>query len=116
MTAAAFVASQRTDHGIPHAVACGALGVSESWFYRWRAGPLSRIEARRADLDAAVKDCFEESDSTYGSPRIWVQLRRARRAVSPTSVEASMSTRASPRAPTSAGAAERATARLPLRT
>lgn len=90
MTAAAFVASQRTDHRIPHAVACRALGVSESWFYRWRDGPPSQIEARRADLDAAVKDCFEESDRTYGSPRIRVQLRRAGRAVSRKSVEASM--------------------------
>ena len=90
VTAAAFVASQRTDHGVPHAVACRALGVSESWFYRWRNGPPSQIEARRADLDAAVLECFEESGRTYGSPRIWVQLRRAGRAVSRKSVEASM--------------------------
>lgn len=90
MSVARFVASQRTEHRIPHAVACRALGVSESWFYRWRSGSPSGIEARRADLDAAVKECFEESDSTYGSPRVWVQLRRAGRAVSRKSVEASM--------------------------
>ncbi|WP_419551996.1 IS3 family transposase [Candidatus Poriferisodalis sp.] len=90
MSVAAFVASQRTGHGIPHAVACRALGISESWFYRWRNGPPSGIEARRAALDAAVLACFEGSDRTYGSPRIWVQLRRAGRAVSRKSVEASM--------------------------
>ncbi|WP_420609180.1 IS3 family transposase [Candidatus Poriferisodalis sp.] len=90
MTLARFVASQRTDHGIPHAVACRALDVSESWFYRWRHGSPSGIEARRAELDAAVLACFEDSEGTYGSPRIRVQLRRAGRAVSKKSVEASM--------------------------
>ena len=90
MSVARSVASRRTEHRIPHAVACRALGLSESWFCRWRNGPPSGIEARRAKLDAAVKDCFDGSDGTYGSPRIRVQLRRAGRAVSPKSVEASM--------------------------
>ncbi|WP_419945509.1 IS3 family transposase [Candidatus Poriferisodalis sp.] len=90
MSAARFVVSQRTEHRIPHAVACRALGLSESWFYRWRGGPPSGIEARRAELGAAVKDCFDGSEGTYGSPRIRVQLRRAGRAVSRRSVEASM--------------------------
>lgn len=90
MTLAQFVASQRTDHGIPHAVACRALGVGESWFYRWRHGPPSGIEARRADLDEAVKRCFDDSEGTYGSPRVRAQLRREGRAVSKKSVEASM--------------------------
>ena len=91
MSTAAFVASQRTEHGIPHAVACRALSVSESWFYRWRSGPPSQVRARRADLDAAVRDCFEFSKGTYGSPRVHAQLRRDGRAVSRKSVEASMS-------------------------
>ena len=91
MSTAAFVASQRTDHGIAHAVACRALGISESWFYRWRSGPPSSVHARRADLDAAVRDCFESSKGTYGSPRVHAQLRRDGRAVSRKSVEASMS-------------------------
>lgn len=90
MTLAQFVASQRTDHGIPHAVACRALGVGESWFYRWRSGPPSGIDARRADLDAAVKRCFDDSEGTYGSPRVRAQLRSEGRAVSKKSVEASM--------------------------
>ena len=90
MTLARFVASQRTDHGIPHAVACRALGVGESWFYRWRHGPPSGIEARRADLDEAVKQCFDDSEGTYGSPRVRAHLRSEGRAVSKKSVEASM--------------------------
>ena len=36
MTVASFIAAQRTDYRIPHAVSCRALEVSESWFYKWR--------------------------------------------------------------------------------
>jgi hypothetical protein len=32
---AAGIASQREQHGIPHAVSCRALGVSQAWFYKW---------------------------------------------------------------------------------
>jgi putative transposase len=37
---AALIAAQRDEHLIPHAVACRALGVSRSWFYKWRGGTL----------------------------------------------------------------------------
>ena len=36
MTVASFVAAQRTEHGVPHVISCRALGVSPSWFYKWR--------------------------------------------------------------------------------
>jgi putative transposase len=45
VSVAAFIASQRTDHDVPHAVACQALGMSESWFYEWR----DRAPTPRAD-------------------------------------------------------------------
>jgi putative transposase len=32
---ARFIDAQRAEHGIPHAVACRALGVSPGWFYKW---------------------------------------------------------------------------------
>ncbi|WP_158854150.1 hypothetical protein [Saccharothrix deserti] len=32
---AEFIASQRTMSGVPHAIACRALEVSQSWFYKW---------------------------------------------------------------------------------
>ena len=35
---AAFIASQRDAHGVPQAVSCRALGVSQSWFYKWKDG------------------------------------------------------------------------------
>jgi putative transposase len=34
MSVASLIASQRTDHGVPHAKCCRWLGVSESWFYK----------------------------------------------------------------------------------
>ena len=35
---AAFIASQREQHGVPQAVSCRALGVSQAWFYKWKGG------------------------------------------------------------------------------
>ena len=77
MSLASFVASQRTDHRVPHAVACRALEVSESWFYKWRDRPPTAAQQRRAELDAAVKAVFEDSGGnpgTYGSPRVHAEL------------------------------------------
>ena len=36
MSVVSHIATQRTNHGVPHAVSCRLLGVSESWFYKWR--------------------------------------------------------------------------------
>jgi transposase InsO family protein len=73
------------------AVACRALGVSQSWFYKWwrRDGPAPRA-ARRAELDAAVASVFWRRRGTYGSPRITVELREAGWRVSENTVAASM--------------------------
>ncbi len=90
MSVASFVAAQRTDHGVPHVISCRALEVSESWFYKWRDRPPTPRQRRRADLDAAVKASFEESEATYGSPRVLEDLRQWGWAVSKKSVEASM--------------------------
>lgn len=74
MTVASFIASQRTEHDVPHAVSCRALDVSESWLYKWLdRGPSDR-ERRRAALDAAVAESFEASEGNYGSPRVWEDL------------------------------------------
>ncbi|WP_245722832.1 IS3 family transposase [Micromonospora matsumotoense] len=72
---AAFIASQRTEHSVPHAVACRALGVSESWFCKWRDRPPTRRDDRRIRLAAAIRKVFEDSGGTYGSPRIGSELR-----------------------------------------
>ena len=74
MSLAAFVAAQRTDYGVPHAVACRALDISQSWFYKWRDRPPSERRERRVLLDAAVAASFRESGDSYGSPRIFDDL------------------------------------------
>ncbi|WP_380531884.1 IS3 family transposase [Streptacidiphilus cavernicola] len=63
-------------HGIPHTVACRALGVSQAWFYKWRRRPAepTKREARRAALEERVTHFFRESGDTYGSPRITLDL------------------------------------------
>ncbi|MFA9565856.1 MAG: IS3 family transposase [Acidimicrobiales bacterium] len=77
MTVASFIATQRTDHDVPHAVACRALDVAPSTFYKWRGRPPTPRQVRRARLDAAVKESFDDSGGTpgtYGSPRVFEDL------------------------------------------
>jgi transposase InsO family protein len=67
---AAFIACQRRDHAVPHAVTCRALGVSQSWFYKWKDRPPTARAHRRGDLTARVEASFVCSGGTYGSPRV----------------------------------------------
>ena len=90
MSVAALIAANRTQVGIPHAVSCRLMGVSESWFYKWRARSPTLAELRRRDLDKAVLASFVASDGTYGSPRVAEELRDDGWAVSTNTVAASM--------------------------
>ncbi len=93
MTVASFIASQRTEQGVAHAKCCRWLGVSESWFYKWNGRPPTEREQRRAELDAAVKESFDDSGGTphtYGSPRVFEDLVEAGWKVSVNTVAASM--------------------------
>ncbi|MGH3772051.1 MAG: IS3 family transposase [Pseudonocardiaceae bacterium] len=87
---AAFVASQREDHGVPHATACRALGVSQSWFYKWKAGTVPLRAARRERLTAEISRLFHAHDGTYGAPRITADLRDVGWRVSENTVAALM--------------------------
>jgi putative transposase len=87
---AGFIADQRTGHGVSHVISCRALGVSPSWFYKWRDRPRTERTERRARLDAAVAAAFEESGGTYGSPRIHEDLLEAGWKVSVNTVAGSM--------------------------
>jgi putative transposase len=89
---AAFIADQRTSHEVPHAVACRALELSESWYYKWQQRPRvpTSSEQRRAELDAAVAEAFKASHGLHGSPRIHADLRAAGWRVSEKSVAKSM--------------------------
>lgn len=90
MIVAEFIASCRTEHGIPHTIACRALEVSQSWFYKHiNRAPTAR-QQRRARLDGAIKRLFTASGGTYGSPRIADELREAGWRVSVNTVAARM--------------------------
>lgn len=95
MSVARFIAAQRSQHRVPHAVACRALGVCQSWFYKWHRRavgadqPPARM-ARRAELDRAAAQVFWRRAGTYGSPRITAELREVGWRVSVNTVAASM--------------------------
>lgn len=76
MSVAGFIADQRTEHDVPHAITCRALEVSESWFYKWRRRPAepTKREMRRAELTERIKHHFEASGGIYGSLRITLGL------------------------------------------
>jgi len=71
---AALIAARRAD-GIPVAVACRALGVSRSWFYKHKDGWLPPRAQRRQRLKAEVARLFAGHAGKYGSPRITADLR-----------------------------------------
>jgi transposase InsO family protein len=87
---AALIAAQRVQHRVPQAVTCRALGVSRSWFYKWKDGALTPRTARRQALAAEVRRLFLAHRGTYGSPRITADLREAGWAVSANTVAALM--------------------------
>jgi putative transposase len=87
---AALIAAQREQRRVPHAVACRALGVSRSWFYKHKHGTLTARAARRQALAAEVGRLFRLHRGTYGSPRITADLREAGWKVSKNTVAAVM--------------------------
>jgi len=54
---------------------CEILGVSRGGFYDWMRRPESRRSRENRQLTTQVRASFEQSDQTYGSPRVWRDLR-----------------------------------------
>jgi putative transposase len=75
---------------VPYAVACRALSVSQSWFFKWHHRPPAPAQVRRGQVDAAVKAAFDESGGSYGSPRVHAQLRAGGWRISEKTVAKSM--------------------------
>jgi putative transposase len=90
VSVAAFIGSQRTKHGAPHALTCRTLGLSESWFYKWRDRPPTPRQMRRAALADTIRRVFDGSGGTYGSPRVAQDLWAAGWRVSANTVAAMM--------------------------
>ncbi|MFF7159751.1 IS3 family transposase [Streptomyces sp. NPDC008139] len=76
-----FVADHHSAYGVKRL--CRLLHVSRSGFYRWREAAPARAEREHADqaLSARIAEIHQESDSTYGSPRITAELREEGRPV-----------------------------------
>src|ERR1700761_5617630 len=54
---------------------CQVLGVSRAGFYEWLARPQSHRARENQALVVAIRTSYEQSDRTYGSPRVWRDLR-----------------------------------------
>lgn len=76
MTVTAFISSQRAEHDVPVRTCCRALGVSESWYFKHRRRPATPRQTRRRALAEAVREAFEASAGTYGSPRVALDCGR----------------------------------------
>jgi putative transposase len=87
---AGFIAVQRAGHGIPQAVSCRALGVSQCWFYKWKDGDRWPRRRRRERLKAEVAALFAGRKGRDGSPRITAARRDAGWTVSENTVAALM--------------------------
>jgi len=51
---------------------CEVLGVSTSGYYHWKKELKGCLKT--SDLDTQIKDIFEGSRSSYGSPRVFKAL------------------------------------------
>ncbi|MER8091603.1 hypothetical protein ACIO6T_35580 [Streptomyces sp. NPDC087532] len=58
---AAFIGKQRTEHLVPHRLACQVLEVPESWFHKWREKPTTAREVWRGQPAEAIRQIVENS-------------------------------------------------------
>ena len=54
---------------------CRVMAVSSSGFYEWLGRAPSQRSQDEARLTRRIRESFELSDRTYGSPRVWHDLR-----------------------------------------
>ena len=68
-----FIEAQKAAY--PVSKLCKMLKVSRAGFYAWRRRPPSLHATEEARLRVLVREAFERSRKTYGSPRIHAELR-----------------------------------------
>lgn len=54
---------------------CDVLEVSRSGYYEWRERGESARHSENRALGVAIKEAFEQSEQTYGSPRVHAELK-----------------------------------------
>ena len=69
-----FIEKHRDE--LPVKLMCKVLEVSTSGYYAWRGRPPSKREMANRVLTAKIKEEFEKSGETYGSPRIYQVMRK----------------------------------------
>lgn len=80
-----FVAVEEANFDV--AVMCRVLSVSRSGYYAWKQRPASPRALANAALMGEIRRVHAESDGTYGSRRVHVQLREEGRLVNRKRVE-----------------------------
>ena len=71
---------------VPVVFLCRYFGVSESGYYAWRIRALSASKKKKIKVVAMIKKIFSESKNTYGSPRVWKELKSLGIKISKTTV------------------------------
>jgi transposase InsO family protein len=54
---------------------CKALNVSPSGYYAWRTRPVSAREMANRELVKKIETVYNDSYETYGSPRVYLELK-----------------------------------------
>lgn len=75
MTRCQFVEDHQRRHGVKRL--CDILGLARSSFYYWRRTAVTRAARQtvEAGLAARIRKIHQDSDGTYGAPRITAELR-----------------------------------------
>ncbi len=61
----------------PVSAMCRLLDVSAAGFYHWQDRPLSARARRDVEVLALIHEVYGRSDSTYGAPRVYRELRKS---------------------------------------
>lgn len=69
----AFVEEKKV--AFPVGIMCRVLGVSSSGFYAWQKRPVSQRAKADARLAVHIAAAHKRSRSTYGSPRVYAELK-----------------------------------------
>jgi putative transposase len=59
----------------PVSLLCSVLGVSRAGYYAWKDRPISPRERRDRELLALIREIHDESEGSYGWPRMHAELR-----------------------------------------
>jgi putative transposase len=68
-----FIENHRDE--LPVTRMCKALNVSPSGFYAWRSRPVSAREMANRELVMKIETVYYDSYETYGSPRVYHELK-----------------------------------------